>query len=333
MQKDLLNDNSTIGIANITTKRVSLPLTKPYLLSFASLTEFISIQLTIKFSDAKETTTEVVPLFGYSNENETSITSYLRKISPLLIGKNLKEARKIIEPSISGFPFATSPLLTAIDLYAFELLNDQKNIDFIHPISVQEFSINEFYSEIKPYFNYKLKLSGDGLKDLEVVRKLLCLEHNDISTIQISIDANQAYNFNQAYDLIKFIEANDKKNLIPYVEQPLPANQWKESIKLNNYFPDCPVALDESITTLDDLNYAINHGIKFIKLKLFKQGGIKELILLAKIAHKNGVNVIIGNGVATGLSNRIENTIYNLYSSLFYGPSEANGFKKLKDGS
>lgn len=64
--------------------------------------------------------------------------------------------------------------------------------------------------------------------------------------------------------------------------------------------------------------------------KLFKQGGIKEVIQQAQLCHLLGIKVVLGNGVATKLSNQIENQIYSSFP-FFYGASEANGFLKVKE--
>ena len=86
--------------------------------------------------------------------------------------------------------------------------------------------------------------------------------------------------------------------------------------------------LDESIVTDQDIYKAKSIGIEFIKLKLFKQGGIKEVVQQAQLCKLLGIKVVLGNGVATNLSNQIENHIYSS-NPIFYGASEANGFLKI----
>ena len=88
--------------------------------------------------------------------------------------------------------------------------------------------------------------------------------------------------------------------------------------------------LDESIYTVNDVNRAAQVGCQWIKLKLCKQGGIDELLQLAKHAKSIGLKVVIGNGVATDVSNLLELWVYDRYRHLFDGASESNGFAKLQ---
>ena len=77
----------------------------------------------------------------------------------------------------------------------------------------------------------------------------------------------------------------------------------------------------------DDLALASNNKVNFIKLKLFKQGGIKETIEIAEAAKaKNKYN--LRKLVATYISNFIENQIFLAHPDYFL-PLESNGFKKI----
>jgi L-alanine-DL-glutamate epimerase-like enolase superfamily enzyme len=75
--------------------------------------------------------------------------------------------------------------------------------------------------------------------------------------------------------------------------------------------------LDESIVGLEDLEMASEMGIKFIKLKLFKRGGIRELVELSGFTNRVGIMAIPGNGVSTRLSKSIEIQVSNKYWKFF----------------
>ena len=106
-------------------------------------------------------------------------------------------------------------------------------------------------------------------------------------------------------------------------------NAWDEyALIIRDYF-NIPIMLDESIITIDDLKKASDIGVRYIKVKLFKQGGIKELINIIKSANLLGLGVVIGNGVATIISNIVEIEIYRKFQSFFFGACEANGHLKV----
>lgn len=88
--------------------------------------------------------------------------------------------------------------------------------------------------------------------------------------------------------------------------------------------------LNESIVGLEDIKMASEMGIKFLKLKLFKRGGIRELVEWSRFTNRVGMKVIPGNGVATRLSNPIEIQVYNEHRKFFQTGSEANRFLKIK---
>lgn len=88
--------------------------------------------------------------------------------------------------------------------------------------------------------------------------------------------------------------------------------------------------LDESIVGLEDIKMASEMGIRFIKLKLFKRGGIRELAEPSGFTNRVGIKVIPGNGVTTRLSNPIEIQVYNKHRKFFRTGCEANRFLKIK---
>jgi len=310
--------------------QVEHKLKKPYVLSFDTLYNLVSLQVSIKLNDDTERISETVPLPGYSDETIDSVKHFFDCEIDKLTGLSLEEARMSIEKSIPVCPFACSPLLTAIDLFNFSgLVPDLHSIDFVIPGSSEDLSelkkIIENLEE-KGGGTVKIKLSGNTSKDITCAEYMSSLS---LKNVFIRFDANKAFNLNGAflfYDKLKTVNYLAK---VHYVEQPLSVNDWSGHQQLIDLYPTVKTMLDESIVTESDLQKAIDIKTPYVKFKLFKQGGIKELIHLSSAAHKNGIKVVIGNGVATNLSNDIENQIFLEYSHLFFGASEANGFLKI----
>lgn len=316
----------TISISDVFIFKKEYPLKKPYKLSFKTLTSFISIEVIIKLESGDERLAEVVPLFGYSHESESVIWSNIQRHSKNVIGKTLVEARKYFEEFVEEIPFSMSPLLTAIDLFEFDSqINKDKVPKTIIPIDTSIFKEDVFNVDS----TIKVKLSGDPKIDIAFFREMI----NSVNPITncLRLDANQGYTTEQAVEFYTFINDNlQELPQIEYVEQPLSVGNWEGVDVLVEEFTKVPTMLDESIVTINDLDRAITLKVPFVKLKLFKQGGIKELLQLSEHAHKKGVQLILGNGVATWISNKIELCIFTKYNHYYYKEHEANGYLKVK---
>lgn len=87
--------------------------------------------------------------------------------------------------------------------------------------------------------------------------------------------------------------------------------------------------LDESVRGADDVVRAAEAGAAWIELKLCKQGGVEEVLSLARKAVARGLRVVLGNGVAGEVSNLLELCLVDRRPDLFQGAAEANGFARL----
>ncbi len=315
-------------IRNISVKSVTLPLKKPYALSFTTLTEFESIRVNIELDTGDRTEAEVVPLPGYVDETSASILTFLDYQTDLLKGLELEVARAQLVPHIAKTPFAVTALLTAIDLFEYRITPD-KVPPLVLPTAVNGSTLTaDLHEANSRKVPLKIKLTGNLEVDVPGLDALMTSRIRPV--VPIRMDANQAYSLQDALDFYTWTVANFKPGFFEYVEQPLDVDDWEGVKKLVTQFPELPTMLDECIITDDHVEWCIQHRIPFIKLKLFKQGGIKEVIAQASRASENGIRVILGNGVATSFSNQIENWIFQEYPDLFYGASEANGYVKIK---
>lgn len=318
-------------ISKITLEKNQYPLFKPYNLSFAKLDYFTSLQVHIESNLGQVRSAEVVPLFGYNEETEEEIEKYLKAKITELLGCEMYLARQKISQDIDRIPFSTSPLLTAIDLFEYgHLLDTNLEADFVVPTSTKEPSqLHRTIIENKETpVTIKIKLSDNVEHDVSVLKSI----ENECSSkkIRLRLDANQALNLTDATKMFDFLSKSRLLKVLDYVEQPLKSEDWEGHKILRDNYNEVGLMLDESIINEKDVIKAKEIGVPFIKLKLFKQGGIKEVISLAELAYLHKINVVFGNGVATEISNRVEIGIYKEHHNLFYGASEANGFCKVK---
>ena len=313
---------SPIKIKSINIEETTTPLNKPYKLSFTTINSLKTINVFTTFSNNKVTHSEVVPLLGYSTESYEEVLNNLHKFKTTILNKSILEARNKIDKLTHQSPFSTSAILTGIDLLDFSVSNknDIKEIKFVIPIST-----NDKVILFKKNTTYKIKLSGNLDQDLYYFKSIMNLDE----TVKLRIDGNQSYDYCNSKILLEFLSTVSYKKNIEFLEQPLKAEDWNGYSKLLELQKDISILLDESIISKSDVNKAQSIGITHIKLKLFKQGGIKNTLQLAHYAHSLNMKIVIGNGVASEICNDIENTIYLKYPHLFLNVSEANGMLKL----
>lgn len=316
---------STLIIEDFYFQVIKEPLKKPYKLSFGTINYFDIINVYVKIS-GDTYRGEVVPLPGYNSENVESIIGFYKNQKQNIEGQEILIARKKIKNESIENQFAKSAILSAIDLALnkdfFSSNYSHSQIDFVAPISfetkIEKLQLNR---------TIKIKLTGDPKFDCESLDAFFEINKNLVN--QTRLDANQAYSFEQAVKVLSHISNAIWREKVAYLEQPLMSTNWLGTQELVKSFPQVSLMLDESVITEGDLRQCKEINIPFVKFKLYKQGGIKELESQIKLAHNLGFKIVLGNGVAGKLTNQIENNIYLNYKDWVFGASEANGFKKI----
>jgi L-Ala-D/L-Glu epimerase len=318
------------NIISVKVDECSYPLIKPYQLSFVTLNEFQTIRLTISLNNLESRLAEVVPLEGYSDESYENVFQRINACAKGLEGLSLDLAREKIIGQLHDKPFSSTAILTAIDLFDFEPIDKSEadKLATLKPFSTSQLLSDDIkYDWFEEGQSYKMKLSGDLSEDKASLDKLNLIV--DQVNCSIRVDANQAYNFEGACALLEAFHKNVYGTKVEYFEQLLDANDWEGQEKLVSLFPDIEFMLDEPIVDHLTIDRAKAIGVNYVKLKLYKQGGIVELISHAKYAHQLGLKVILGNGVATWASNQVELAVYETNKSWFSGVHEANGYLKI----
>jgi L-Ala-D/L-Glu epimerase len=303
-----------------------IPLRRPYVLSFVTLEVFNTLLVHFTFDDGTTRVGEVVPLVGYSSETVEDVIRACEIWLPQLIGQSIEAARATIASQILKTPCASSLILSALDAEAFDRTKTHAPVPLVYPTSSSDQNIEATIREAiaQGYCTLKVKIGDSLQQDLAVLVKLR--EHVP-PKIRVRFDANQAYSLEDAKSFLSAVQEFllDRTEL---VEQPLPTEMWDAMAYLASN-SSVPLMLDESIHSFDDVTRAAQVGCQWIKLKLCKQGGITELVQIAEYAVSLGLKVVLGNGVATDISNLVELLVYDRYRNLFSGASESNGFTKL----
>ncbi len=194
-------------------------------------------------------------------------------------------------PLLADFPFALCALDVAMHdwfarkaekpLYDFWGLN-LKNIpktSFTLGIDTPENMIKRMNE--MPWDCYKIKLGTSN--DLQLVKTLR--EH---TKAKFRVDANCAWTVEETIE-----KSHQLKDLgIEFIEQPLPADQWKSMEKVFQKSA-LPLIADESCLSEKDIEKCVDrfHGIN---IKVMKCGGLTPALKMIEKARKNNLKVMVG---------------------------------------
>jgi L-alanine-DL-glutamate epimerase-like enolase superfamily enzyme len=134
-------------------------------------------------------------------------------------------------------------------------------------------------------FAKAIKLKLDGNADLD--RERIAIVRRARPDVWLGVDANQGF---VPADLDK-LGAAARDFSVSLIEQPLKRGEDSE---LEGWRPGVPVAADESILDLDELEQ-LGHYFDVINIKLDKCGGLTEALTMARAARMFGKQVMVGN--------------------------------------
>jgi L-alanine-DL-glutamate epimerase-like enolase superfamily enzyme len=134
-------------------------------------------------------------------------------------------------------------------------------------------------------FAKAIKLKLDGNADLD--RERIAVVRTARPDVWLGVDANQGF---VPADLDK-LAAAARDYSVSLIEQPLKRG---EDSALQGWRPGVPVAADESILDLDELEQ-LGHYFDVINIKLDKSGGLTEALGMARAARLLGKQLMVGN--------------------------------------
>lgn len=308
-------------IKDIRVFRLKVPLSSPYHLSFGRL-DYFDLLLVRVLVEGREGIGETTPLYGYSHETVELVWRLLRGWTGELLGLSTEEALLSLRSARGEYPFAVTAMVTAIET---ALQPPKLRADTEIPLlgTVMTDHRDEPDEEIEAllregYTTLKVKVGWDGREDAARVRHAQEIVGD---RAQIRLDANQAYDLEQATYLARHVDPGN----IELFEQPFGIGAWDAIARLSEVSP-LPLMLDESITSEAALEKAIrSRCAQVVKFKLMKAGGLGELERLILRAKEAGLKVVLGNGVAGDIGNFHELIVAGRHIET---AGEMNGFLK-----
>jgi len=308
------------------------PLTKPYELSFASLTAFDVVWVRAEIETGDIGLGDAVPLPGYNWETLDSIRATVSAICDDADGRSASAIVERCRGVRSQHPFAASAVMAALELPSF--LDRAKQPPEQFPISAPvaaEWPVQKLRDVVQAlltsgYRYIKVKVGRNLDDDIRTARCLLTEwpgEH-----FGVVFDANQAHSVEDALTFSQALRQCASSRLQWY-EQPVDRDDWQGMERVCRS-DGAPVVLDECIYDRSDVERARRIGAYGVKLKLVKNFGIGETLALARHARSLGLAVVYGNGVASDIGNLGEYLTLAAGEGMFASASECSGFAKLK---
>jgi o-succinylbenzoate synthase len=305
----------------------SLPLRRPYRLSFATLEQFDTFYVALE-GDGKFGFGEVTPLPGYGGETvEAAARALSLATKELTAGKPAGEVWSQLAPD---YPMTASGLACAFETWAEGKVEAfQASLGANIPLAglCAGNTPAEMTAEAKRLVSegftvFKLK-AGRAPETEEILARAAAKELPPGGSMRL--DANQAYGYDDALELCRRLEDLGSMALL---EQPFKPEMWAESRRLTSS-TSFPIMLDESIWIKQEISRAVEVGAKYVKLKLCKHPGLAATTAMVEEARRCGLGIIYGNGVQTALGNHLEARAHlrlGLTTAI-----EASGFAKVKE--
>lgn len=316
-------------ITRIELRRLEIPLTEPYRLSFGPVTRYDTILVDIVCADGGHGFGEATLLTGYTDETIRDSYALALGIGEALPGMTRAAAAAWMTSVAARAPFVASAFHAALDLAAGHAPLAPHEVLRVPILGLlQGHDAAELRDRFEQLFEdgyrtVKAKIGFDVDDDL---RTLASMQQIVAGRALIRVDANQGYTADEAKAVIGALDPSG----IELFEQPCAAGDWiahREAVAAAAR-TGLPLMLDESIYGLADIERAAAEGAcAFVKVKLMKFAGIAALEASIARIRELGMQPVLGNGVATDVCCWMESCVA---ARSIDNAGEMNGFRKAR---
>lgn len=277
-----------------------VPLKVPYENALCRLESFDVMVIKLVDGEGRVGWGEACPVTGYSPESPAQAWRWISKKLSGIVGASPKALRELLDVSMAQYPFvvsaiyegladlARSPLLHRDAPSAVRLLGTVNTLDKRAAPDVARQLLERGYTTLK------VKVGYDPREDAERVCRIAEAVEGKA---RLRMDANQGYSLADAIDFAQRVPAD----AVEVFEQPVPADRW-DQLKTIGRLKLLPLMLDESIYDDSDIRRAATlDGVAAVKLKMSKSGGPQGLADQVSLCRSLGLDVVVGNGVASDL--------------------------------
>lgn len=303
--------------------RAEFPLTVPYKVSSRTFHAFDPLLCRITLDDGRTGWGEAIISPSYGHETPDGGWAFAREMAPRLLGLTPAEARARLAPHRASNAHAVTLLAVPLDwVTRHAALAGPRPVELLAPVNAMGGAAMEAEVEAllaAGYRTLKVKVGFEAAADAARVR---ALQRQVTGRATLRLDANQGFH---AAEACTFAAGLDPMG-IELLEQPCHLDDWEANAAVAGVSA-VPVMLDESIFDLPDIHHAAAiPGVRLVKLKLKKFGGCDALLEAGRTARAAGLDIVMGDGVATELTTWVEAA---LAPAMIRNAGEMNGHLKL----
>jgi L-alanine-DL-glutamate epimerase-like enolase superfamily enzyme len=292
-------------IQEIVLRQLRLPLAKPYRVSFRTYTEFEPIVVEVRDTDGNAGWGEAYIPAGSTAETAEGAWQYCREVAGRLLGMSIAKAKSRVDQDVGDAPFACCAVLTALAVLerhpALEVKAEAR-IPLLVPVAGTRQADIEAEVDMRLAQGYRTLKGKVGWQVDDDLARVAMIQAAARGRARITLDANRGYDRTQG---CQFASSLDPEG-IDLFEQPCEADEWDANSAVAAV-STVPLMLDESIRTDADIERAAGiDGVKLVKLKLKRVGGVDRAIRAMTLARQRGLDICLGDGVATELMCWIE---------------------------
>lgn len=304
--------------------RIGLPLRESYDTSLGSLDRLDSVVCLVE-AGGRWVAGEACAVPGYNQETPSEVWATVRSVGAEVTGKPALDGLQILEGRCADQPLARAAISTALEQILWPAPAAVETEHLLLVATVHKRQPDEMAAEVRSYLSagyrtLKVKVGFDVLDD---IRRVTAIVDIVAGAAKLRLDANRQYSYADATRLVGEVDPGG----VELLEQPFAVDAWELTSRLSAV-SDVPLMLDESVTCRDDIRRVNDAGAALVKFKLMKSGSCRDLSEDIAIARSFGLDVVVGNGVASDIGCFPE--IVTCINSGVTRPIESNGFLKPK---
>lgn len=307
-------------------RKVSLPLIRPYVLSYRTFDEFEPIIVELRDGDGRAGWGEGHISPGSSSETREGGWAFCNELAAKVAGLDSGDAKALIAARAAESKVAATALLTAIEMlegHPMLKIADESRLPLLTPFnstSPKDIEIEVERRLDDGFRTFKIKVGKDAGADLARVQ---AIQRAIEGRATMRLDANRAY---VEADASRFAAALDPSG-IELFEQPCHSDDWDANASVAKV-STVPIMLDEPICGLDDIERAAEiRNVGFCKLKLKRFGSLDGLKVALEKVRALSMEPVLGDGISSELQCWMEGCVAR---DTIRNAGEFNGFLKPK---
>jgi len=314
-------------VQRITMRRVSIPLNRPYWSMISTLYALDTLVAEVHLDDGGVGYGEAAIVNGYTHETPEGgwrfCLDHAARLPGVSVGSAVQQLARCRDTQSHGVTCLVSAMEMAMGHRLLQSAPRERRIPVVGAVQAHEAA--DIQREVEQllrdgYQTLKVKVGTNVEDDL---RRVAFIRNVAAGRATLRLDANQGFSPGDACRFSAQLPAEG----IELFEQGSRAGDWDAALAIRQA-STVPTMLDESIFDLSDIDRAAElKAAQLIKLKLVKCGGVDSLVACLSRIRRLGMDAILGNGVASDISNWMEACVAD---ECVERTGEMNGFTRLK---